>query len=409
MPVTDEGDNHTVFTVLYNLCCAQVFQTGVQLQPTSSVALTHLGNGQLMQYDITADKQWLTNAELSFRASLSVEASGSAAEIPSHLQQQQWWQQATKQASSSTAPATSKQPTKPNGAAGSKQPTTAKPASTTARRGPGGATTAGKPRPAATPSKPATGRQPAAAVSTSTKPVAGRQPAPGGNRAPGGRGRGQPTAKSQPGGKGVATLGDLKAGTKSAEAVKQAPPPAEAKQQPAASPAASQPPPVQSSTPSTTTPTYHPRLGLARVLSRQAEGKPSEECTSLYREVIKISPDVHDAYIELGDLLKQTDPIAAVEVYSSFPFSDPPTFDDAYLHGEIVQLLMTSESYDNPRLSVSMIAMGRALGLAVLEKNVSILEAKFKTPLLKQVYAGVHNKNIDDSELQAFFKFKCWN
>ena len=156
-------------------------------------------------------------------------------------------------------------------------------------------------------------------------------------------------------------------------------------------------------------PTYHPRLGLARVLSRQAEGKPSEECTSLYREVIKISPDVHDAYIELGDLLKQTDPIAAVEVYSSFPFSDPPTFDDAYLHGEIVQLLMTSESYDNPRLSVSMIAMGRALGLAVLEKNVSILEAKFKTPLLKQVYAGVHNKNIDDSELQAFFKFKCWN
>ena len=405
-----------------------MFQTGVQLQPTSCVALTHLGNGQLMQYDITADKQWLTNAELSFRASLSVEANGSAAGIPSHLQQQQWWQQATKQASnsSSTVPAASKQSAaavKPN--AGSKQPV--KPASTTAaRRGPGAATTAGKTstapsKPAAAaPTKPAAGRQSAAASkpaagrqpAAASKPGAGRQPAPAvGNRAaPGGRGRGQPTPpRSQPGGKGVATLGDLKAGTKSTEAIKQ--PPAETKQQPkpaAESSPASQPAPESSkSLPSI--PTYHPRLGLARVLNHQADGKPSEECISLYREVIKISPDVHDAYIELGDLLKRTDPIAAVEVYSSFPFSDPPSFDDAYLHGEIVQLLMTSESYDNPRLPVSMIAMGRALGLAVLEKNVSILEAKFKSPLLKQVYAGVHNKDIDNPELQAFFKFKCWN
>ena len=39
---------------------------------------------------------------------------------------------------------------------------------------------------------------------------------------------------------------------------------------------------------------------------------------------------------------------------------------------------------------------------------MNILDDKFKTELLKSVYAGVNNKPIDDPDMQAFFKFKCW-
>lgn len=43
-----------------------------------------------------------------------------------------------------------------------------------------------------------------------------------------------------------------------------------------------------------------------------------------------------------------------------------------------------------------------------LEKYVKILEEKFKNDTLKQVYAGVNGRDVDDPEMQAFFKFKCW-
>ena len=69
---------------------------------------------------------------------------------------------------------------------------------------------------------------------------------------------------------------------------------------------------------------------------------------------------------------------------------------------------MKNEDYDNPRLSRSLIAMGKALGIGVIDKQVAILEGKFKSAVLKTVYAGIHGKPVDDPELQAFFKFKCW-
>ena len=69
---------------------------------------------------------------------------------------------------------------------------------------------------------------------------------------------------------------------------------------------------------------------------------------------------------------------------------------------------MKSENYDAPHLCTSLIAMGKALGIGVLDKQVGILESKFKTGLLKKVYSGVHGKPVDDPELQEFFKFKCW-
>ena len=214
----------------------------------------------------------------------------------------------------------------------------------------------------------------------------------------------------------MVTLGDLKAGatkqqpSKSQESVKSAKP-ANTTSPKADTASPSSPPPAQQPTVATeiNRKTYQPRLGLARVLSKSASDKTKlEESHALYKEVISMSPDLHDAYIELGEMLSKTDPVAAVDAYAKFPFSDPPSFNDAYLHGEIVRLLMASENYNNPCLLTSMVAMGKALGIGVLEKQVSILENKFKTDLLKKVYSGVHGKPVDDPDLQAFFKFKCW-
>lgn len=85
------------------------------------------------------------------------------------------------------------------------------------------------------------------------------------------------------------------------------------------------------------------------------------------------------------------------------------TFDDAYIHGEMVRLLMKNEKYDDPRLGPSMISLGRVMGLTVLEKYVDTLDKTFKySKLLMQVYAGVHGKSVDDPDLKQFFKFKCW-
>ena len=49
--------------------------------------------------------------------------------------------------------------------------------------------------------------------------------------------------------------------------------------------------------------------------------------------------------------------MAAVEVYSKFPVSEKPTFDDAFIFGEIVRLLMKLEKYEDARLASNMIAM----------------------------------------------------
>lgn len=39
---------------------------------------------------------------------------------------------------------------------------------------------------------------------------------------------------------------------------------------------------------------------------------------------------------------------------------------------------------------------------------MKILEEKFKNKILQEVYAGVNGKSVDDADMQAFFKFKCW-
>lgn len=349
--------------------------------------MCHLGNTQLDEY-ITEASSDLKNAELSFRGSIALEGKPSrAAGIPEQLSQQSWYQSDDK-----PKPAISEQPAKqatgrpsqPTSKTVGKQSTTGKvisPRSKTqqpAGKGKGPSTTAGNPRSGRTANNPV------------TRALANKTPGK------------SPAAATA--GKGVATLGELKAGSGNKPT---APPTKE-------EPTKVAPPEEKGHTNEvvdTSTPipinehSHHPRLGLARVLVKQ---NSPQEAGALYREVITMAPHVHDAYIELGEMLASDDPLAAVDVYSKFPFSAELTFDDAYLYGEIVQLLMKTESYGDPRLLQYMVAMGKVLGLSALEKHVTKLESKFQTKLLRSVYTGVNDRDVNDTELQAFFKFKCW-
>ena len=95
--------------------------------------------------------------------------------------------------------------------------------------------------------------------------------------------------------------------------------------------------------------------------------------------------------------------------FPRYPFPETLTFDDAYIHGEIVRILMKQQKYDDPRLGPSLIALGRVMGLTVIEKYVDTLDKTFKySKLLREVYAGVNGKDVEDPDLQQFFKFKCW-
>ncbi len=390
-----------------------MFQLGVVLQPSSSEALCHLGGGQLAEFDATSGQAWLKDAELSFRASIAMEGKPiSTATVPEHLKEQEWWKKRT----------TNSSQTKPESSGGAKKPT---PAVQKAPGATGGGTKQPTPARGVQPRSQPPGRQTGAGraatgASGVKKQASGGVTKPAG-RQPGGAVR-QPARPGQQktggtGGKGVATLGELKSGagqksspSSTTTATKPQSSPEKSTSQPSAPPTDStgQPPSSSAIKGETNKKTYHPRLGLARALAKSQEADKLKESHALYREVISMAPDFHDAYIELGGALLKGDPMGAVDVYSRFPFSNPPTFDDAFLHGEIVRLLMAEEQYEDPRLRDSLIAMGKALGIGVLEKQVSVLEGKFKTKLLKQVYAGVHGKPVDDPDLLAFFKFKCW-
>lgn len=359
-----------------------------------------------MQYDATSEQKWLTEAELSFKASIAMEGKPiSPSMVPEQLKEQEWWKKQSATASSEvkkTAPAGQKATGQT--APSSKQPATkqpGKPAQTT-RPQPVRAQPAAK-QTKTGPTQPAA-RKPAGTAARQTKQPTG--PARPGQPARGGAGGSKP---------GVATLGELKSGAKKPQAAASSSstlskPQESEKTSAAETPKESEKTPAQlQAKAEINKKTYHSRLGLARTLAKTSDAKKQGEAHSFYKEVISMAPEEHDAYIELGEMLAKSDPVGAVDIYGRFPFSDPPSFDDAFLHGEIIRLLMASESYDNSRLCTSLIAMGKALGIGVLEKQVSVLESKFKYGLLKQVYAGVHGKSLDDPDLQAFFKFKCWN
>lgn len=382
----------------------QVCQSRAQYEPWSSEALQQLGAAQLACFEADETQSDLLSwAEQSFRASLACEGKSTArADAPEGLAAQGWWKAAQSEAKGKMAKSESKsEPAKKALPVGGVK--------TTAVSGPTakGSNSLGAKR--APPQKAPTKATAPRSKPTTCHPSAGRGKTTG--EAAG------PKVGSARSNKG----GAVGAGTKLSPAkpvgVKEVVPAAQSTTEVVPS----SPPQDSSGSPSpagsekggdVNKKAHHSRLGLARTLLKQTGGKlkeAPEEAIALYREVMSMAPGVHDAYIELGELLaRRGDTLAAVEVYSKFPFAEEPSFDDGYLYGEIVHHLMAAECYNDPLLEKSLVALGRVLGITALEKQFAVLESKFQSSLLKKVTAGIHGKEVDDPSLQAYFKFKCW-
>ncbi|XP_015218375.2 uncharacterized protein [Lepisosteus oculatus] len=378
----------------------KVCQLGVLATPCSSHALYLLGLAQLAQYDSDPDSEQgqraISDARLSFQASINLENMPDSGPPPEKLARQKWWQDW--RAREKEKEKTTQQSLTAAGAAGSSSPM---PAGKGATRGKGVTARGSVPTPA----------------KASVPSRGGGTPSP----------RAVPMSKTTaPGSRWQASVvtpeklnGASKPATKTSSKSQLAPRRSDKQeccQPPQIKPVTAEGNITQELVPAS--PANSPisinrgshthRLGLARALSRTEDTQ--DQACKLYEEVITMAPEVHDAYIELADLLIKTDPLAAVDVYCKFPLKpvNEQSFDDAFITGEIVRILMKQELYEHPNLASTFIAYGKVMGLGCLEKYINILEGKYKTKLLKTIYAGIHDKSVEDQDLQEFFRFKCW-
>lgn len=77
-------------------------------------------------------------------------------------------------------------------------------------------------------------------------------------------------------------------------------------------------------------------------------------------------------------------------MYARYPFQETSSFDDAYLHGEIVRLLMKHEQFNDPRLQKHMIGWGRVMGIGEL-----VLASTFCDSIILKFLKNILNINIE--------------
>jgi tetratricopeptide (TPR) repeat protein len=118
--------------------------------------------------------------------------------------------------------------------------------------------------------------------------------------------------------------------------------------------------------------------------------------TELFLEAIELNPTFHDSYIDLGSFLcgcgKQKE---ALELYIKYPFHDPPSQDDLYLHTEILQILMKHKDYKSSALPISLVALGRTNGWKSISHYIDPLDQAGESKMLMQVYSQVNRKPMD--------------
>eukprot|EP00056_Hartaetosiga_gracilis_P011275 m.169482 g.169482 ORF g.169482 m.169482 type:complete len:446 (-) comp13481_c0_seq8:234-1571(-) len=159
------------------------------------------------------------------------------------------------------------------------------------------------------------------------------------------------------------------------------------------------------------------KLGLARVAVLRYEKDSNEQNRKNVDEhfgyVLENDPHNYDVYVDYGAFLEACEDgsSAVIALYDRFPFGNEehPSFDDAYLHGEAIRHIMKQKLLNHSTLKKHLIGLGRALGLRRIESYIDTLDESGKyTNTLKEIYAAVNHKNVDDKDLQPFFKFKCW-
>ena len=110
-----------------------------------------------------------------------------------------------------------------------------------------------------------------------------------------------------------------------------------------------------------------------------------------------------------GEFLEVKEPLKAVALYDAFPCAEPPSFDDGYIHGEAVRLILKAKAFGDDRLERHLIGLGLVNGFNSLNKEIHILDEQFKfSKMLMRVYAAINKTSVQDPELQDFFKIKCW-
>ncbi|XP_076025433.1 uncharacterized protein LOC143015357 [Genypterus blacodes] len=351
----------------------KVCQIAVLTTPDDSYALCLLGMAQLAQYDNNpkSDMSEVTIADacLSFQASIELEDKPQCGEPPEQLSKERWWQEKLEAERENAA----KQSSSTQGAV--KGPSHASVVRRGAGRGRGGSGQRSEVKGTVPP--PTAHTKGGKAASGPARGRAGAAARPDGAVKP----LNKPSVKSQlPSSK--TKHDDRPSAVKTTEEL-----------------------PVAGRVSVFNRRCHIPRLGLARALSHSTHTE--DQVKQLYRDVIAMAPGVHDAYIELA---QQLDPRAAVEVYCSFPLKPAAqqSYDDAFVTGEIIRILMMLELYDHPQLGRSLVAHGKVMGLSCIEKYIDILDIKSKTVLLRSVYTSIHDRAEDDQQLQDFFKFKCW-
>ncbi|KAM7408369.1 hypothetical protein PAMA_002199 [Pampus argenteus] len=362
----------------------KVCQLAVVTTPRDSHALCLLGLAQLAQYDNNPNsdrsKVSIGDACLSFQASIDLENRSQSGGPPEQLSKQTWWQARLEAENKIAAMQSISQP------AGMKGPSDISAAKRGAKQGRG---------------QPGQGRVTVAVSKASAPPapIKGGKAARSTAKTPAVRGRAGAAAKPDRSAKPSSSTKPQLPVSKFKQDC--CPSTVEIAEEPAGPDRVSVSSPVNRRS-------HISRLGLARVLSRSADTQ--DQAKLLYQEAISMAPGVHDAYIELVQLLEPSDAQAAVEVYCSFPLKPvaEQSFNDAFITGEIVRMLMMLELYDHPQLGPSLVAYGKVMGLSCIEKYIDILDGKSMTKLLKSVYARIHDRQEDDQDLQDFFKFKCW-
>ena len=149
------------------------------------------------------------------------------------------------------------------------------------------------------------------------------------------------------------------------------------------------------------------RLGLVHV--SRALGEPLLPLRPMLEEALAADTAArHDAglYEELGRILRDEEPMAAVDLYCSFPFSSDHDFGENALRLAAIKLLLAQRRFDDERLPPLLVSIGKGFGVRQVADEMDVLDRAGKTDLCKAIYMGI--TGLSEERSRGFFQSKGW-
>ena len=149
------------------------------------------------------------------------------------------------------------------------------------------------------------------------------------------------------------------------------------------------------------------RLGLVNV--SRALNEPLGQLRAVLEEALKGDEAArHDQslYEELGRILREEDPMAAVDLYCSFPFSPDHDFGENALRLAAIKTLLSQKQFDDERLKPLLISIGKGFGIMQINDEVEVLNRAGKSEACKEIYLAITGLSEENS--RAFFQSKGW-